>query len=525
VSMATQASPDAGVLLQARGIGKSFGGVDVLLGVDLDLHAGRAHALIGENGAGKSTFAKIVAGVHAPSRGSLRLAGTEVSIDSPAQARRLGIALIHQEPLSFPDLTVAENLWLGRTEGRAWSRVRRRAIVDDARRWLARLDAPVDPRQTMRELSIASQQLVEIARALASRSRLILMDEPTAALTPAEAARLFAVMRTLRAEGCCIVFISHRLDEVRETCEDVSVFRDGRLVVQAPVAGLDDDALIRHMIGRDPAPGDAQRRIRPDASPNGTVPPVLSVRALRGAGRVADIDLDVDAGSIVGIGGLVGAGRSELARALFGIAPARGGTIAIDGRERRIRAPRDAVRAGIGFVPEDRAASALFETLPLSVNIVAAAGKRYAPNGLLRRAAERLASRRAVEELRIRCASLVQPIGELSGGNQQKAILARWLLTEPRLLILDEPTRGIDVGAKAEFHELLRAYAARGGAVLVISSDLPELLALSDRVLVMCEGRLSASFDAAEATQERVMQAAVPRRGRVSAQPDAGALA
>jgi len=497
-------------LLSARGIGKQFAGVEVLRDVDLDLMPGEIHALLGENGAGKSTFAKIVAGVHRPTRGSLTLNGKPVDVASPIVAQRLGITLIHQEPISFPDLSVAENLVLGRHDGAALSRVPWAAMTRDARALMDQLGVTIDVTRPMRGLSIADQQMVEIARALASDSRLIIMDEPTAPLTPKEVATLFTIARRLRDEGRTIVFISHRLEEVRALCDRVTIFRDGNKVATDTIAKLTDTDIIRLMIGRQ-----VNEYAAKQAHALGDV--ALAVTGLTSPGLFRDISFTVRKGEIVGLGGLVGAGRTDVARALFGIAPAASGSIAVNGRAVTIRDPAQAIRLGLAFVPEDRAQAGIFRTLPVDHNITTAVPGRIAPRGWISRMLERALANDQIAKLRIRLAALRQPIGELSGGNQQKAILARWLLTDPQVLILDEPTRGIDLGVKAEFYEMIGALAADGRAILLISSELPELLALCDRVLVMAEGRLTADLARGQATQETIMQAAVPRAARAGA--------
>jgi len=355
----------------------------------------------------------------------------------------------------------------------------------------------------MRGLSIADQQMVEIARALASDARLIIMDEPTASLTPNEVATLFTIARRLRDEGRAIVFISHRLEEVRDLCDRVTIFRDGARVETAAIGALSDAEIIRRMIGRP-----HQDYMHKTGVAIGGV--ALKITGLTRRGAFADISFDVRHGEIVGMGGLVGAGRTDVARAIFGVEPADSGTIEIDGKPATIREPSDAIALGLAFVPEDRAVAGIFRSLSVEANITAAVPGKIAPRGFIRRAVEKTLAADAVKRLRIRLASVRQPIGELSGGNQQKAILARWLMTDPSVLILDEPTRGIDIGVKAEFYDMIGDLAAQGRAILLISSELPELLALCDRVLVMSEGRLTADIPRSEATQERIMSAAVP---------------
>ena len=503
--MAEIASPAPDTpLIAARGISKQFAGVEVLRDVDLDLKRGEIHALLGENGAGKSTFAKILAGVHRPTRGTVALNGQPVDISSPIVAQKLGITLIHQEPISFPDLSVAENLVLGRTGGSPLGRVPWTEMTREARRLMDLLGVKMDVTKPMRGLSIADQQMVEIARALASDSRLIIMDEPTAPLTPKEVDTLFTIARRLRDEGRTIVFISHRLEEVRMLCDRVTIFRDGNKIATDTIGNLTDADIIRLMIGRP-----LREYLHKTRAAIGDV--ALKVDNLTSPGLFSDISFEVRKGEIVGLGGLVGAGRTDVARALFGVAPAASGTVAIDGKTVSIRQPSQAIDLGLAYVSEDRAVSGIFRTLSVEENITAAVPKQIAPGGVIRRAVEKALASDSVRKLRIRLASLRQPIGELSGGNQQKAILARWLLTDPSVLILDEPTRGIDIGVKAEFYEMIGELAASGRAILLISSELPELLALCDRVLVMSEGRLTANIPRADATQESIMHAAVPR--------------
>jgi rhamnose transport system ATP-binding protein len=498
-------------LLSARGISKQFAGVEVLTDIDFDLETGEIHALLGENGAGKSTLAKIIAGVHRPTRGTLALNGREVEVPSPHAAQDLGITLIHQEPISFPDLSVAENLVLGREDGGPLSRVPWAAMVAEARRLMDVLGVRLDVTRPMRGLSIADQQMVEIARALASDARVIIMDEPTAPLTPKEVATLFDIARKLRADGRSIIFISHRLSEVRELCDRVTIFRDGRKVATDRTENLSDTDIIRLMIGR--AVKDYHGK---GSTRAGEV--ALRVTGLTHPGLFRDISFTLHKGEVLGLGGLVGAGRTDVARALFGIAPAASGTVEVDGRPVAIRNPSDAIDVGLAFVPEDRAVAGIFRTLSVEDNITAAVPDKIAPRGVISRAVERGLAADYVQRLRIRLASIRQPIGELSGGNQQKAILSRWLLTDPHVLILDEPTRGIDVGVKAEFYEMIGQLAADGRAILLISSEMPELLSLCDRILVMSEGHLTADIPRAEASEEAIMTAAVPReRERVRA--------
>ena len=497
---------DVPMLIEARGISKQFGGVEVLSDVDLDLHVGEIHALLGENGAGKSTFAKILAGVHRPTRGTLSMNGDPVDVPSPIAAQKLGIALIHQEPVSFPDLSVAENIVMGRQGGGLLTRVPWTEIIADERRYMDMLGVSIDVNRPMRGLSIANQQMVEIARSLASNSRLIIMDEPTAPLTPREVETLFSIARRLREEGRTIVFISHRLEEVRMLCDRLTIFRDGAHIATHAIENISDEEIIRLMIGRT-----LKKYRRKHTAVIGEK--TLEVSNLSLLGAFEDISFSVRRGEIIGLAGLVGAGRTDVARAIFGVAPATSGSIRVGGIEARINRPTDAIELGIAFVPEDRAGDGIFATLSVEHNLTAAIPHKIAPNGVIRRELERGFSNKSVGDLSIRLASLGQPIVELSGGNQQKTILARWLLTEPEILILDEPTRGIDIGVKAEFYDMIGGLAKAGRAILLISSELPELLSLCDQILVMSEGRLTAKIQREDATQENIMLAAVPRKG------------
>jgi rhamnose transport system ATP-binding protein len=493
-------------LIEARGVSKQFGGVEVLTDVDLDLHAGEIHALLGENGAGKSTFAKIIAGVHRPTRGTLKLNGHPIEVTSPIAAQKLGIALIHQEPVSFPDLSVAENIVMGRQGGGLLSRVPWAQITANARRYLDMLGVTLDVMRPMRGLSIANQQMVEIARALASDAKLIIMDEPTAPLTPREVETLFVIARRLREEGRTIIFISHRLEEVRMLCDRVTIFRDGAHIATQTIDSISDDEIIKLMIGRT-----LTKYMRKHVATIGET--ALEVSHLTLPGAFEDVSFTLRRGEIIGLGGLVGAGRTDVARALFGVEPATSGQIKINGKLAQIHKPSDAIDLGLAFVPEDRAGHGIFSTLSVEHNLTAAVPGKIAPGGVIKRGIERALSNKSVNDLSIRLASLRQPIVELSGGNQQKAILARWLLTEPDILILDEPTRGIDIGVKAEFYDMIGDLAEAGRAILLISSELPELLSLCDRILVMSEGRVTAEIPREEATQENIMQAAVPKTG------------
>lgn len=507
--MYNKMSKSATALISARGISKQFAGVEVLSDVDLDLQTGEIHALLGENGAGKSTFAKILAGVYRPTRGTLALSGKPIQVPNPIAAQKLGITLIHQEPISFPDMSVAENLVLGRNDHALLGRVRWAEMERSANDLMALLGVNINVSKPMRGLSIADQQMVEIARALASDSRLIIMDEPTAPLTPVEVQTLFTIARGLRDEGRTIIFISHRLEEVRALCDRATIFRDGRLVDTANVRDISGEDIIRMMIGRP-----LKELMHKSSAQIGEV--ALALKNFSLPGKFKNISFSVRKGEIVGLAGLVGAGRTDVARAIFGVTPAASGSIAVNGKDVTISEPADAIKLGLAFVPEDRAVAGIFSTLAVEYNISAAVPDKIAPHGFIIRAIEKALGSQSVNKLHIRLASLRQPIGELSGGNQQKTILARWLHTDPQILILDEPTRGIDIGVKAEFYDIIGELAADGRAILLISSELPELLSLCDRILVMSEGELTANLPGSGASQESIMFAAVPKKAKQS---------
>ena len=495
-------------VLAARGVGKRFGDVRVLEGVDVELRGGEVHTIMGENGAGKSTLMKILAGVHRPDGGELFVDGEPASVDSPRAARDAGIELIHQEPLSFGDLSVAENIFLGHATRRGrFGQIDWRAMRAEAGRLLRDLGVDLDPSATLRGLSIADQQMVELAAALSQDARVLLMDEPTAALTPAEVERLFKIVRGLRDRGVAVVFVSHRLPEVFDISDRITVLRDGNFIGTKPTGETSPEEIIRMMVGRELG----ERYQKPDAAIG---EPLLEVDGLSRKGEFEDVSLTVRAGEIVGLAGLVGAGRTEVARAIFGVTKADGGTVKIDGNAVRIRSPREAVEQGVAYVPEDRQQHGLVLPLSIAGNTSLARLGDVSTGGWMRPPRERAVGEKWASRLKTRLASVAQPVGDLSGGNQQKVVLGKWLQTEPRVLIVDEPTRGIDVGAKAEVHALLAELAGQGKAVLMISSDLPEVLAMSDRVLVMSQGRLTGEFRRGEADQEQVMAAAVAQADR-----------
>ncbi len=492
---------DGPPLLELRSATKSFGAVAALSDGSITLHAGQAHALLGENGAGKSTLVKILAGVHRPDSGKLLVSGSAVSFSGPSDAKAAGVAIIYQEPTLFPDLTVAENIFMGRQPLRRARSIDRRAMDVESRKIFAQLGVALDPSRPARGLSVADQQIVEIAKALSLDARVLVMDEPTAALTSVEVERLFEVMRTLRSQGAAVLFISHRLEEVFASCQQVTIMRDGRFVRTAPVADITIDDIIRSMVGRDLDSLFPKTETTP-----GEV--VLEVADLAREGAFADISFTVRRGEIVALAGLVGAGRTEVARAIFGIDQATAGTVRVLGTELRAGTPREAMRAGVALVPEDRRQQGLVMEMGIDQNMALASLARLRRYGLIRRSAERELAATWAKRLQLKFGRLSNAAATLSGGNQQKVVLGKWLARQPALLIIDEPTRGIDVGTKAEVHRLIDQLCTDGTAVLMISSELPEVLGMADRVLVLHEGRITATLTRSEATEDAVMRAA-----------------
>ncbi len=489
-------------LLELSNISKSFAGVEVLHGVSFNLCAGEVHALLGENGAGKSTLVKIITGVHQPDGGEISLNGSPVHFAGAHESRQAGIAAIYQELSLFPDLDVAENIFAGRQPTAGGGRIDWRRMYREAGQLLSSLGVRLDLREKARNLSIAQQQMVEIARAFSINARILLMDEPTSSLTLNEVAELFSLVRRLRDDGTAIIFISHRLEELFELADRVTVLRDGNFVGTRQVSEVTRDELIRMMVGRTISnlyPKDEEIRAGGVA---------LKVEHLGRNGIFDDVSLELHKGEIVGMAGLVGAGRTDVACALFGIQPPTSGRIFIEGREVSITSPQQAIELGLAYVPEDRQQHGLISPMNLIHNISLPILKKFARQGWLDEKNERNYTFKAARQMEIRANHILQKARELSGGNQQKIVLAKWLSTDPRILILDEPTRGIDVGTKAAVHALMSKLAAEGMAILMISSELPEVLGMSDRVIVMHEGRITAEFSRAEATQEKIMAAA-----------------
>jgi len=487
--------------LALSGIAKAFGGVQALAAASLELYAGQITALIGENGAGKSTLVKILTGVHRADAGTIRLDGEPVAITRPTVAQALGISVVHQEAVIFDDLSVAENIFVTELPVRRglvdWKALNRRAAE-----LLAQLDAEIDPRQPAARLSVAEKHLVQIARALACECNTLILDEPTAGLSHHEVDDLFAIVRRLRDKGCAVLFISHRFEEVFALCDRYAVFRDGRTVDSGFISDTDTDALIAQMVGR---PLD-------QIYPKVAITPGEQRLAVSGLGRsreFADINFSVRAGEILGVYGLVGAGRSEVMRTIFGVTRPDEGTILLDGQVVEHRRPSDAIAAGLAYVPEDRQSEGGALGLTIADNIALPSLRSLTRAGFLSPRRERSFAEALAEQFKVKAGATSDPLESLSGGNQQKVVLAKWVGTKPRVLILDEPTKGIDVGSKAAVHGAISALAEQGLAVVMVSSDLPEVLGMADRIMVMRRGRVTATLDRADASPERVMRHAM----------------
>ncbi len=490
--------------LELEGVSKSFGSVAALVSASLRVEHGSIHALIGENGAGKSTVVKIIAGLYQRDGGTFRYRGEEVNFTNTAQSKDSGIAVIYQEPTLFPDISVTENIFMGRQPTKSLGRVNRtlmRAMVVDL---FSQLGVKLDPDRPTRGLSIADQQIVEIAKAISLDARVLIMDEPTAALSGVEVDRLFKVARSLRDEGRAILFISHRFDEVFELCDTVTVMRDGEYIATSAIADTTVAQLVRQMVGRD-----ISTLYPKEVAEIGD--DVLVVSKLNEPGRFHDVSFTVRAGEIVALAGLVGAGRSEIAQAIFGVDSYESGSVTVNGTQLRKHDPVAAMRLGLALVPEDRRKQGVILESSVARNITLAIRQSLRKYGLLRAQTENAAASEWASRLEVKTSALDATAGTLSGGNQQKVVLAKWLATNPSVLIVDEPTRGIDVGTKSEVHRALSRLAGNGLAVLMISSELPEVLGMADRVLVVHEGRITAELDRAEATAETVMYAATHR--------------
>jgi rhamnose transport system ATP-binding protein len=497
-----QQQPSGVPRLELKHASKSFGRVRALYDASLALWPGEVHALLGENGAGKSTLVKILAGVHQPDSGELLVDGVARQFATPAEARNAGLAVIYQEPTLFFDLSIAENIFMGRQPVDRVGRIQYEAMHREVRELLASLGVDMRADQLVRGLSIADQQVIEIAKALSLNANVLIMDEPTAALSLPEVERLFTIVRRLRERDVAILFITHRLDEVFALTQRVTIMRDGSKVFDAPTSELDTASIVAKMVGRDLESFYPKADVKP-----GEVR--LSVRGLTRVGVFKDVSFEVRAGEIVALAGLVGAGRSEVARAIFGIDPLDAGEIRIAGKPLKPGRPSAAVQAGLALVPEDRRQQGLALELSIARNASMTVLGRLVKHGLISTKSERTLATQWGTRLHLKAGDPSAPVGTLSGGNQQKVVLGKWLATNPKVLIIDEPTRGIDVGAKAEVYGALAELVREGMAVLMISSELPEVLGMADRVLVMHEGRISADIPRAEANEERIMGAAL----------------
>ncbi|OQP32087.1 ribose ABC transporter ATP-binding protein RbsA [Pantoea latae] len=491
-------------LLQLQGIEKSFPGVKALKNASLAVYPGRVMALVGENGAGKSTMMKVLTGIYSRDAGSLRWLGEETTFSGPKASQEAGIGIIHQELNLIPQLTVAENIFLGREFVNRFGRIDWKRMYAEADALLKRLNLRFNSHKLVGDLSIGDQQMVEIAKVLSFKSQVIIMDEPTDALTDTETLSLFRVINELKAQGCGIVYISHRMKEIFEICDDVTVFRDGQFIAERPVKDLSEESLIEMMVGRkledqyprlDQTPGDVR----------------LKVENLSGPG-VHDVSFTLRKGEILGVSGLMGAGRTELMKLLYGALPRSKGRVWLDGREVTTRAPQDGLASGIVYISEDRKRDGLVLGMSVKENMSLTALRYFSHGGALKHAAEQLAVGDFIRLFNIKTPSMDQAIGLLSGGNQQKVAIARGLMTRPNVLILDEPTRGVDVGAKKEIYQLINQFKAEGLSIILVSSEMPEVLGMSDRILVMHEGRSGGEFTREQATQESLMAAAVGKQ-------------
>jgi len=495
-----QSMSESDILLMEN-ISKSFPGVKALSEVNLSVHRGTIHALMGENGAGKSTLMKILDGIYTPDSGQITFQGQPVTIDNTQRALQLGISMIHQELSPIPYMTVAENIYLGREPLSRFGMIDKRKLNANTKALLTLLEININPTILMKDLSVANTQMVEIAKAISYDASLIIMDEPTSAITEREVAHLFGMIRSLKAKGVTIIYITHKMDEVFQIADDITVLRDGKHVATVPATQTNKVRLIMMMVGRE-----LTEMFPKEYAPIGEV--VLSVRNLTRAGIVEDVSFDLRRGEILGIAGLMGAGRTTVIESIFGVHKIDAGEIIIKGRKTQINSPTDAIKNGLALLTEDRKRTGIMGVLPVRDNMMIASLPKYEKKGFLDGRLIETTYKQEKSRLDIKSPSMHQLIKLLSGGNQQKVLVSRWLLTSPDILILDEPTRGIDVGAKAEIHRLMSKLAQDGKAIIMISSELPEILGMSDRILVMHEGRVGGIFERKDATQESIMQAA-----------------
>ena len=491
--------------LKTNNIGKTFSGVNVLRNVDFDLKPGEVHALVGENGAGKSTFVKILSGVYTPTEGDIFLDDNKVNITSPIIAQKNGVSLIHQEPQSFSHLSVAENIFMGHMEGNNFSRVKWQDINKKSNEILESIGLKIDPKKIMEGLSIADQQMIEIAGALSKNSRVLIMDEPTSPLTPNEVGKLFDIVNTLKSNGMAIIFISHRLEEIRQISDRVTIFRDGDLITTKNINEVSNEEIIKFMIGRNIEETEVKENqfIKNDEY-------ILNVKNLSLSKKFNDISFNLKKGEILGFAGLVGAGRTEVAKSIFGAEKFDKGEIIYDGESIINNSPNEAINNGFAYVPEDRKQMGIFGPVAVEDNVTSAIPKDISNSmGLINSKTVTTMTNDYINKFNIILTSGRQLIEELSGGNQQKCIISKWLLSKPKVLILDEPTRGVDVGVKSEMYEIINKLAEEGTAIILISSELPEILSLSHRIIVMREGKITKILNNKEATQEKIMSYAI----------------
>ena len=491
--------------LYTKNIGKSFSGVNVLRKVDFELKPGEVHALVGENGAGKSTFAKILSGVYTPTNGEIFFDNQKIQINTPIAAQKNGISLIHQEPQSFSHLSVAENIFMGHMDGSNFSRVKWHDINKSSEKILSSIGLEIDPKNIMEGLSIADQQMIEIAGALSKNSKILIMDEPTSPLTPNEVGKLFDIVKKLKDQGMAIIFISHRLEEIRAIADQVTIFRDGDLITTKKINEITNNEIIKFMIGRSIEEIDVKENeyLKKDQV-------ILSVNNISQYGNFKNISFDLKRGEILGFAGLVGAGRTEVAKTIFGAENFTEGEIYFKGNLITNKSPNEAIQKGFAYVPEDRKQMGIFGSVAVEDNITSAIPSEISNKfGLIRPKTVTIKSSEYINKFNIMLTSGRQLIQELSGGNQQKCIISKWLLSKPNILILDEPTRGVDVGVKSEMYEIINQLANMGTAIILISSELPEILSLSHRIIVMREGQITKILDNKEASQEIIMKFAI----------------
>ena len=491
--------------LNTKNIGKSFTGVNVLRKVDFELKPGEVHALVGENGAGKSTFVKILSGVYTPTEGDIFLDNEKVQISTPIVAQKNGISLIHQEPQSFSHLSVAENIFMGHMDGNNFSQVKWENINKSSEKILSSIGLEIDPKIIMEGLSIADQQMIEIAGALSKNSKILIMDEPTSPLTPNEVGKLFEIVNQLKSKGMAIIFISHRLEEIRAIADRVTIFRDGDLIITKKIKDIANEEIIKYMIGR------SIEKVEVKENDYLTKEEfVLSVKNISYSNKFKNISFNLRRGEILGFAGLVGAGRTEVAKSIFGAESFDEGEIYFNGNLIINNSPHDAIKKGFAYVPEDRKQMGIFGSVAVEDNITSAVHKDITNNfGLIKKYLVSSKTSNYVKKFNINLTSGRQLIEELSGGNQQKCIISKWLMSNPTVLILDEPTRGVDVGVKSEMYEIINQLAQMGTAIILISSELPEILSLSHRIIVMREGQITKELNHKDASQENIMKFAI----------------